>query len=92
MNVLSDLIINPLIPQDKVDSELSNVDSEFTMSQNSNQRRLDDVLTESMDVEHPFKIFGTGNTQSLKDIFHKSEFRDDSKFKNRNALMQHHAK
>lgn len=92
MNVLADLIIDPLIPQDKVDSELSNIDSEFTISYLSEFRRLDDVLVAAMDIEHPFRIFGTGNTKTLKDIFHKSEFKDDSKFKNRNALLFHHAK
>ena len=41
MNVLADLNMNPLIPQDKVDSEISNIESEFTMSYHSEYRRLD---------------------------------------------------
>jgi len=88
MHVLADMNMNPLIPQDKVDSEISNIESEFAMKYTFEYRRLDNVISETMNIEHPFKIFGTGNTKTLKDIFNKNnEFKDDPKFTNRNALL-----
>lgn len=78
--------IDPLFPQEKVDKEVSNIESEFVLKYSDENRRMDNVLTNAMDVDHPFKIFGTGNTKTLADIFTNDYYKDDSKFNNRNAV------
>lgn len=47
---------------------------------------MDNVIVNAMDVDHPFKIFGTGNTKTLKDVFTSDDYKDDPKFTNKNAI------
>lgn len=74
LDMLSQFFIAPLMLKDSVDRELNAIESEFQLSKNSDECRLQQLLCHDCSLQtsngkkHPFCNFSWGNTESLKDI------------------------
>lgn len=69
LDMFAQFFIHPLLLEDSVERELNSIESEFQLSKNSDQSRMQQLMchTCGYDVtEHPFAKFGWGNLQSLK--------------------------
>lgn len=77
LDMFSQFFISPLMLKDSVDRELKSIESEFQLSKNSDECRLQQLLChdcglqfkdEATPTRHPFSNFSWGNIESLKHI------------------------
>jgi insulysin len=70
LDIFSQFFIDPLLKKNSIDREINAVDSEHSKNYNSDPWRLNRMLKEISNKEHPFYKFGTGNHNTLnkKDI------------------------
>lgn len=71
LDMFCQFFIAPLLLEEAVDRELNSIESEFQLSKNSDQCRMQQLMCHTsggMKDGHPFTKFGWGNLKSLKDI------------------------
>ena len=75
--------ISPLLREDSKGRELNAIESEFKLSQNSDDCRLQQLMchTGKAAEEHPFGKFSWGNLRSLKEIPEKNDVNLSSELK-----------
>lgn len=67
MDMFAQFFIHPLLLEDAVDRELNSIESEFQLSKNSDQCRLQQLMCDTCGQDdHPFSKFSWGNLESLK--------------------------
>ena len=73
LDMFAQFFISPLMLQNSVDRELNSIESEFRLSQNSDECRLEQLLCHDVGLQHahggkyhPFAGFSWGNKDSLK--------------------------
>jgi len=66
LDMFSQFFIHPLMKEDAVERELNSIESEFQLSKNSDQCRLQQLQCHSAGTQ-PFCKFSWGNLQSLKE-------------------------
>ncbi|CAD7966435.1 unnamed protein product [Amoebophrya sp. A120] len=64
-DMTSQFFIDPLFEKDAVEREIKAIESEFRLSQNSDQTRIDQVLAHLCTKGHVYNSFGWGNWKSL---------------------------
>jgi len=88
LDMLSQFFISPLMLKDSVERELNSIESEFKLSKNSDECRLQQLLCHDCSLQgtsdsdsasvseshnkHPFSGFSWGNIESLKNIPEKN--------------------
>jgi len=75
LDMFAQFFIHPLLLEDAVERELNSIESEFQLSKNSDQCRLQQLMCDTcgQDVtQHPFAKFSWGNLNSLKEIPEKN--------------------
>lgn len=75
LDMFAQFFIHPLLLEDAVDRELNSIESEFQLSKNSDQCRIQQLMCDTcgQNVEqHPFAKFSWGSLQSLKEIPEKN--------------------
>lgn len=79
LDMFAQFFISPLMLQDSVERELKSIESEFKLSQNSDECRLQQLLCHDVFLQqanggkyHPFAKFSWGNIESLKHIPEKN--------------------
>jgi len=70
LDMFGQFFVSPLLLPDAMDRELNAIESEFQLSKNADECRVQELMchTGKDPKEHPFGKFSWGNTQSLKDI------------------------
>ncbi len=71
LDMLAQFFIHPLLLEDAVERELNSIESEFQLSKNSDECRLQQLMCHTCGYDattHPFAKFAWGNLQSLRDI------------------------
>ncbi|KAI2493160.1 metalloendopeptidase [Fragilaria crotonensis] len=66
LDMFAQFFINPLMKEDAVERELNSIESEFQLSKNNDQCRLQQLQCHTSGTQ-PFCKFSWGNLQSLKD-------------------------
>lgn len=64
----SRFFVDPLFTKDFLDREKNAVNNEFEKNIKQDAWRLDRFINTLATKDHPFRKFGTGNTQTLKDV------------------------
>lgn len=67
LDMLAQFFVAPLLKTDSADRELDAIDSEFRLTQNSDSSRVAQLFAHFARPGHPFRIFGWGNSESLRD-------------------------
>ncbi|CAM9583212.1 unnamed protein product, partial [Phaeothamnion confervicola] len=67
MDIFAQFFIAPLMLPDSSERELQSIESEFSLSVNSDGSRLQQLRCHSARAEHPFSGFSWGNLKSLQD-------------------------
>jgi nardilysin len=68
LDMFAQFFINPLMKEDSVERELNSIESEFQLSKNSDQCRLQQLMCHTAgDTKLPFTKFAWGNLESLKE-------------------------
>ena len=106
LDMLSQFFISPLMLKDSVERELNAIESEFKLSKNSDECRLQQLLCHDCSLQgasngdsdsttkHPFAGFSWGNIESLKTIPEKNGvdmMKELRKFYNRHYYAQNMA-
>ena len=71
LGMFSQFFIAPLLLEEAVEREMNSIESEFQLSKNSDQCRLQQLICHSsggLESGHPFTKFSWGNLKTLKDI------------------------
>ncbi|CAE7255384.1 unnamed protein product [Symbiodinium sp. CCMP2592] len=67
VDMLAQFFIAPLLKTDSAERELNAIESEFRLTQNADDSRVEALYSVFAKERHPFRNFGWGNLRSLKE-------------------------
>ncbi|CAF1688032.1 unnamed protein product, partial [Adineta ricciae] len=68
LDIFANFFISPLFSSSSVEREIQAVNSEFERYLSSDAWRISQIEKSTLDPEHPYSRFGTGNIESLQTI------------------------
>jgi len=66
LDMFAQFFINPLLKTESADREVNAIESEFRLTQNTDESRVAQVFASFAKEGHPFRTFGWGNLKSLR--------------------------
>ena len=65
LDIFSGYFLNPLLKMDAVEREVTAVESEFERVVNNDATRVEAIMGQLVNPDHPYRVFGWGNRASL---------------------------